>query len=570
MAPLISFKDFTFTYSGGKCPAVKHIQADLESPTSLVVMGHGGAGKSTLCYSLNAIVPKFFRGSYQGKVLVKGKEASHHLVSEMSRVVGLVFQDFEAQLFSTTVELEMAFGLENHALPRPEMERRINHYLTVIGLSHFRDREPASLSGGQKQRLAIGSVLAMEPEVLVMDEPTTDLDPAGREEVLSLIERSHEQNRLLLIVDHEPDIALSADQVWLMRGGEIVARGSPAEILSNVSALNSCGIKPPPTIELFQQMGWPGKPLTVESAIHLIEKHHLTEAQKDHSLTLSQVHRGSPILLTEGLKYTYPYPPVEALKGVDLSIEEGEFIAILGQNGSGKTTLAKHFNGLLKPSAGRILVQGKPTKDMSHREMAQFVGYVFQNPDHQIFANTVREEIGFGLKVMGNPPQAIARRVSEALRTVGLEGYEEKNPFALSKGERQRIAVASVLATQPRMIILDEPTTGLDYLHQKNLMEMLKHLNQKGHTIVIITHCMWVAAEYASRTILMKDGFILADGETRAIFADEALLKQASLRPPPLVKLSNWLGTKAMTMEKMVEELKIISKAKPKSPHPLK
>lgn len=556
MSSFISFNDLTFTYANGKTPALNHIDADLESPTFLVVMGHGGAGKSTLCYSLNAIVPKFFRGAYHGNVLIKGKTVSQHKVSEMSRLVGLVLQDFEAQLFSTTVELEMAFGPENHCLPRTEIERRIKHYLTMVGLNPLRHRAPATLSGGQKQRLAIGSVLAMEPEVLVMDEPTTDLDPSGREDVLSLANQSRLGNRVLLIVDHEPETALLADQVWLMREGELIAQGRPEEILSDLSLLQSCGIRPLPTLELFQRMGWPGKPLTVESAIDLIKKHHLIEFQKDPSWSSSPPRRDSPILLAEGLKFSYPDSSVEALRGVDLIINEGEFVAILGQNGSGKTTLAKHMNGLLKPSAGKMLVEGKPTKDFPHRDLAQRVGYVFQNPDHQIFARTVREEVGFGLKVLGYDLPTIEKRVRQALSTVGLDGYEERNPFVLSKGERQRIAVASVLATQPKVIVLDEPTTGLDYLHQKNLMEMLKELNRKGHTIIIITHSMWVAVEYAARTVLMKDGLIQADGNTRSIFADDRLLKQVSLRPPPIVQLSHSLGTQALTVEEMVKELK--------------
>ena len=268
------------------------------------------------------------------------------------------------------------------------------------------------------------------------------------------------------------------------------------------------------------------------------------------------------MLETKGLRYIYPTYHVEALQEIDLSIHEGEFIAILGQNGSGKTTLAKHFNGLLKPTSGHVLVQVKPTTEYSHRELARMVGYVFQNPDHQIFARTVREEVGFGLKVLGESPHIIEERVSEALEAVGLQGYEEEVPFTLTKGERQRVAVASVLAVQPKVIILDEPTTGLDYRHQRNMMEMLKRLNQYGHIIIIITHSMWVASEYANRTIVMGDGCILSDGPTRTVFADEARLAEASLCPSSLVRLSNWLGRKALTVQQMVQELREIQNHK--------
>lgn len=552
----VSIENLTFAYHGVERPALRNLHGEIEEGTFLAVMGHGGAGKSTLCCSLNGLVPKFFRGKYWGRVLVKGQEVARHRVSEMSRLVGLVLQDFEAQLFSTTVELEMAFGPENHCLPRQEIEHRIQRYLSLVRLEKLRRREPASLSGGQKQRLAIGSVLALEPNILVMDEAATDLDPVGREEVLSVAKGIREEGRMLLIVDHEPETAVTADQVWLMRDGQIVSRGSPSEILVDVMTIKSCGIRPLPTVELFQSMNWPGNPLTVDAAINLIQNHQLTRRRKLKVKTVSlDQSKGPPILKAEALRYTYPTDAVEALQGIDLSVREGEFSAILGENGSGKTTLAKHFNGLLKPSSGCMWVQNKPTTEYSHRELARRVGYVFQNPDHQIFARTVAEEVGFGLKMQGEAPKTTGQRVAEALEVVGLQGYEQKVPFALTKGERQRVAVASVLATRPQVIILDEPTTGLDYRHQRNMMEMLKRLNRDGHTIVIITHSMWVATEYANRTILMKDGRILSDGPTRAIFSNENRLAEASLFQPSLVRLSNWLGTGALTVEQMVQEL---------------
>ena len=556
MSSAISIENLTFTYQRNERPALQNIQGKMENGTFVAVMGHEGAGKSTLCCTLNALVPKFFPGKYRGRVLVRGQEVARHRVSEMSRLVGLVLQDFEAQLFSTNVELEMAFGPENHCLPRQEIERRIQRYLSFVGLEELRDREPASLSGGQKQRLAIGSVLALEPTILVMDEPTTDLDPLGREQVLSVAKSIREGGRVLLTVDHEPEMAATADQVWLMRDGRVVSQGSPSEILSDVTTMESSGIKTLPMVELFLAMNWPGNPLTVDAAMELIQKHHLTERREPETKRVSSDRpKGFPFLMAEGLRYSYPMHPIEALRGIDLSVQEGEFIAILGQNGSGKTTLAKHFNGLLKPKSGRILVQNKPTTEYRRRELARRVGYVFQNPDHQIFARTVADEVGFGLKMQREPSETIERQVAEALEVVGLEGYGQKVPFALTKGERQRVAVASVLAAQPQVIILDEPTTGLDYRHQRNMMEMLKRLNRYGHTIVIITHSMWVAAEYANRTIVMKDGRILSDGPTRWVFSDENRLTEASLCPPSLVRLSNWLGTEALTVQQMVQEL---------------
>ncbi len=556
MSTAISIENLTFTYREGHRPALQNVQGQIENGTFVVVMGHGGAGKSSLCCALNGLIPNFFRGKYQGRVLVQGQEVARHKVAEMSRTVGLVLQDFEAQLFSTNVELEIAFGPENHCLPRSEIERRIQRYLAFIGLERLRQREPATLSGGQKQRLAIGSVLALEPKVLVMDEPTTDLDPQGREEVLSIAGRIREEGRMLLIVDHEPETAAWADKVLLMRDGQVMTQGSPFEILLDMPLLKSCGIKPLPLIELFESMGWPGRPLTLETAFELIQKHNLAEPRKLKFTEVPSTHaKGTPILRADRLKYIYPTDQIEALRGIDLCIWEGEFIAILGQNGSGKTTLAKHFNGLLKPTSGCMSLQGKLTTEYTHRELARRVGYVFQNPDHQIFSKTVKDEVGFSLKMLGEDPKTIERRVAEALEVVGLQGYEEKVPFSLTKGERQRVAVASVLAVRTQVIILDEPTTGLDYGHQRNMMEMLKSLNRSGHTVIIITHSMWVAAEYTERTIVLKDGCILSDGPTRLVFADEALLARTSLRPSSLVQLSNRLGTQGLTVDQMVQEL---------------
>lgn len=555
MGVAISIQDLSFTYAETERPALQHINGEVEEGTFVVIMGHEGAGKSTLCYSLNALVPRFFRGEYAGRVVIHDVEVARARVAEMSQRLGLVLQDFEAQLFSTSVELEVAFGPENLCLPRDEIERRIDRYLRFVGLADMRRREPASLSGGQKQRLAIASVLALEPLVLVMDEPTTDLDPVGREEVLSVSDLLRQERRTLLVVDQDPDTAVDADQVWLMREGEMVAQGPPRQVLTDLALLESCGIQPPPTLALFQALGWPGQPLTVDEAIALIRQHHLA---RPRSLQASATQtNGRPIILElRDVDYVYSTRAVEALKGVNLQIREGEFLAIVGQNGSGKTTLAKHLNGLLKPTRGEVLFHGRPLGEIRRTEMARHVGYVFQNPDHQIFSNTVREEVGFSLRMAGMDPKAVEERVAEALAVVGLSGYEEEVPFTLTKGERQRVAVASVLAAQPQVIILDEPTTGLDYRHQRSMMEMLRDLHRRGHTVIIITHSMWVAAEYAERVVVMKDGQILLDAPTRAAFAQEQVLAEASLRPPPLLRLGNWLGTSGLTLEAMVEELR--------------
>jgi energy-coupling factor transport system ATP-binding protein len=488
-------------------------------------------------------------------VTVEGMEAGKNSVPDMARTVGIVLQDFEAQLFSTNVELEMAFGLENQCLPRTAMEERISNYLRVVGLEELLRRDTATLSGGQKQRLAIGSVLAMETPVIVMDEPTTDIDPEGRHHILSLIRRLKTQERTLVVTDLDAEAAVQADQIWLLRNGQLLAKGTPAEILTDSSLIESCGIRPLATIALFQAMNWLGQPLTVDAAMEEIENQGLLRLPRPEGRAISALNPGKVILEARNLSYQYPAGSTNALNDIDLTIHEGDFVAMLGQNGSGKTTLAKHFNGLLKHTAGNMFVRGRPVNNYRRHELAREVGYVFQNPDHQIFAPTVREEVSFGPRILGMDRKTLERNIAEALDATGLSGFEDKNPFLLNRGERQRVAVASILAVKPAVIILDEPTTGLDYVHQLDTMEMLKRLNQLGHTIIVITHAMWIAEAYARRSILMKEGRILLDGPTSEVFSDETMLAAASLAPSDLIRLRNRLGLAAMTLTDMVKEL---------------
>lgn len=556
MPASVSIESLSFAYRNAGTRVLKDLSAQIEEGTFIALMGHSGAGKSTLCCAMNGLVPRFFRGNYDGRVTVEGKKVTKCGIVELSKMVGLVLQDFEAQLFSTNVELEIAFGPENQMLSREIIRERIDRYLSFVGLEGERHRDSSTLSGGQKQRLAIGSVLAMEPRVLVMDEPVTDLDPKGREAILSISGRLRDQKRTLVVVDNEYENIIKADRIWLMKEGEIVAQDSSASILSNAPLLESCGVMAPPTVSLFHAMSWPGSPFTFEDAKSLLKEGNLvTRREKSGFEECHSPRKGNPLLEARDLSFQYPGSLVLSLRNINLVIHEGEFVAILGENGSGKTTLAKHLNGLLTPVSGEMLVESRPTRAYRKPELARQVGYVFQNPDHQIFAPSVREEVGFGLKIRGEKPGIIEENVGRALAATGLEGYEDKSPFLLARGERERVAVASVLAVKPRVIILDEPTTGLDYAHQLETMRMLKSLNEEGHIIIIITHAMWIAESFATRTIVMRQGEIITDGPTRRVFADERGLSETSLVPSALVRLSNWLGTASLTVEGMVKEL---------------
>lgn len=439
------------------------------------------------------------------------------------------------------------------------MEKVLQRIIKTADLEGLENRQPATLSGGQKQRLAIGSVLAIEPRILCMDEPTTDLDPLGKRGVLEIAGKLRRDGLLsLIILEHETEEALKADRIIVMNEGKIVRDGKPEAVLREVDFFAAVGIMPLQIPQFFSRMGVSRAelPLTPAEGLQKFADLKWTVKREQYAALVAgdlarEEKYGEVILSVSGLEYAYSTGN-KVLKGIDLDIREGEFIAILGHNGSGKTTLVKHFNGLLRPTAGQIRVNGKDTGTCNVFEIGQDVGYVFQNPDHQIFSDTVFDEVAFGPRMRGFSPAETRQLVREALQAVDMAGYEEKDPFTLTKGERQRIAVASVLSAKPRIIILDEPTTGLDYKEQRQMMELVKQLNKKGHTIIIVTHTMWVVAEYAHRVAVVRDGLLTLTGRTREIFQKEAELAQSGLKEPHIVEFSNRLGTTVLTVEELL------------------
>ena len=556
--PIVQVSGLGYRYRGQKEAALRGVDLEVGEGEFVVVMGPSGAGKSTLCVSLNGLVPHFFRGRMEGEVKIRGRSTRDSKVGEFTREVGLVFQDFEAQLFSTNVELEVAFGPENFQVEHEEMVRRVRNALEWVRLEGFEGRQPATLSGGQKQRLAIASVLAMEPRILCLDEPTTDLDPTGKLGVFEVAEELRDRDDVtLVVVEHETEETLDADRIVVLKDGVVVRDGSAREVLRDVELLEGAGVMPLQVTRFFHELGLGEQlPLTPEEGIEefrrrglkvSVERHEeLVEADREREESY-----GEPIIQVEGLTYRYPNGVV-ALEGVDLTVRQGEFLAVLGQNGSGKTTLVKHFNGLLKPTEGVVKIGGVETVKQGIRRLGQRVGYVFQNPDHQIFSDTVFDEVAFGPKIREMEENEIENRVSEALAAVGLEGRGSEDPFTLTKGERQRVAVASVLAVRPEVLILDEPTTGLDYAEQKRMMELVERLNEEGSTIIVVTHTMWVVAEYAHRAVVVRDGRVTLRGTVREVFAEEEELREASLRPPHIVSFSNSLEVPVLSVEEML------------------
>ena len=557
-APAVSIEDLTFTYAGNSEPALREVNFRQRAGEMIGIMGESGAGKSTLAKLLNRIVPELEGGDFHGVVRISGRDVASMHVSDLAQEVGMVFQDFESQLFSTTVAHEVAFAMERVGMPRDQILARMEPALDAVGLRGFEHRDPTSLSGGQKQRLAIASVLALRPRVIILDEPTTDLDPQGREEVFALIRRLRQDGISLIVIEHEAEELRQCDRVVLLHQGSIIVDASPADLMPRIDLLEECGVNPPSLDRVMQLLGIQNHPVSIDDAEMQIRKA-LPAPPRPHASATNAgdttILESKQLLEVENVSFSYENGP-RVLDAISLRIAAGEFLAIVGQNGSGKTTLAKMAVGLLSPTLGKILLDGQDRSAMRPAETARQIGYVFQNPDHQIFSATVEDEVKFGPRNFGLSSDEIDRRCDEVLRAVALENERDADPFLLSKGQRQRLAVASVLALRPRLLILDEPTTGLDYREQRKMMTLVSELNRAGLAIVMITHTPWLVAEYARRVVLMGAGRKLFDGNVRDFFVQDELLRQSSFRPPEVTALGRRFGLVALTPREFADAIK--------------
>jgi energy-coupling factor transport system ATP-binding protein len=505
------------------------------------------------------------KGEFRGRVAVAGLDTRQARPRELAGRVATLFQDFEAQIFCTRVDQEVAFGPENLGLDREELRRRVGRALSLVGLTGLEARDPFTLSGGQKQLLALASVLALEPRLLVLDEPTTDLDPWRVEELLATLDRlGRGQGLTLMLLGEDPRLAAPASRLVLLHQGRVVADGRPARVLREVKTFRRLGLSPPELPALFDDLGQTVLPLTLEEA--LAQARGLgwgktfggggqgpqagTPAPPALEHPPPTPYQGQDLLALEEVTFSYPGgPPV--FRNFSLSLRQGELTAILGPNGSGKTTLLKLFRGLLKPHRGKLRVApgASPLR----------IGFVFQNPDYQLFAEQVWEEVAFGPRHRGLAPREVEERVTTALAKVNLLDRAQEDPFSLTKGRRQQLAVASVLALAPQVIILDEPTTGLDHQEQRDLLDLIRSLHQQGHTIVMVTHSMWAAATYAQRLVVLKEGEVVLDGPTREVLAHEEALAACHLKPPAVVQLSRGLGFMALTAQEFREQINLSS-----------
>ena len=552
-APSVEAQDIRFTYPLVESPALDGVTLQQQRGQFRMLMGLTGAGKSTLCKCLNGVIPELQAGQFAGAVRLFGSDIAGVPVHRLAPLIGEVFQDFESQLLTSSVEAEVAFPLENTAVKQAEMRQRVQAALESVDMWELRHRDPVLLSGGETQRVALAAVLVSQPEILVLDEPTTDLDPQGKRELLEQCDKLRAAGSTLVVAEHETELAADADVLTVLRDGEVAYDGPPPDLLRDPARTEELGLRPLDMPALFAALGRDERPLTFQEAAPLLADAQLDEEAWEELTTVwtpgafgeSALYLGEPVLRVSGLRHVYP-GDVEALKGVSFEVHEGEFIAILGENGSGKTTLAKHLNGLLRPTEGEVRVKGLDTREASPAKLARTVGYLFQDPDHQIFAETIYEEVAFGPHNLGLEPDKVEQRVGLALRTVGLEDEAHSDPFTLTKGQRQQVALASILAMQPHVIVFDEPTTGLDGPQQKLMMDRLRDLNEAGRTVIVITHCSWAAAEYAHRTLVLDEGELIADGPTREVFGNEELIARAGHRTPQITALGKQLWAKTV------------------------
>jgi len=501
---MITFRDVTFTYPGASRPVLENLNLEVEEGSFVLVVGPSGSGKSTFLRCLNGLVPHFTGGTLRGQVRVAGLDPVALGPRQMSQHVGFVFQDPEAQCVVEQVEEELAFGMENFGLPPLLMRKRVEEVLDQLSIAHLRGRRVSSLSGGERQRVAIAAVMTLQPQVLVLDEPTSQLDPEAAEEVLTVVHRLNQDLGLTVVLaEHRLERVLGyADRVLYLPGvGQAPVYGLPRQVMARVDLA-------PPIIQLGKALGWDPLPLTLKEARRFLGQ---TSPVPRAPNLQSPIPDTEPVVELQDVWFSYNSHP--ALKGVSLTIRRGELVAIMGRNGSGKTTLLKHLVGLLRPQEGRVALFGHDIRHEETEFIVRRVGYVPQNPNALLFADSVRQEVEFTRRSHRLPPDG----ETDLLATLGLAGLADAYPRDLSAGERQRVALAAILAAGPEILLLDEPTRGLDYWQKQALVGYLRAQKAGGRTTLLVTHDVELVAACADRVVILGDGQIIVDGPTRQV-----------------------------------------------------
>ena len=511
--PLI-VENLNFRYRDREEPALEGINLQLGAGEILLVAGPSGCGKTTLARCINGLVPRSYKGEMTGTIRVMGEDIHEFSLARISQSVGTVLQDPERQILGTKVINEIAFGLENLGFPRTEILTRAERAMDRLGIAHLRDRETFLLSGGEKQKVALAGVLAMQPSLLLLDEPLASLDPASALDALHMVRDLADEGMAILIVEHrvEDVLKVEPERVVFMGGGRIRYEG-PAAGLSEAVDFREVKLPARSILSMARE-----QPAPVPTVTPSVEK------------------KAKPLVRFEHVHFAYAEsPPV--LQDIHFDIRVGDIIAVLGANGAGKTTLVKHAIGLLKPSAGEVWVEDKPTSKQSVAQIASVLGYVFQSPSHMLFAPTVHGELSFGPANLGHKPEAIEKEVEQAIEIMNLGGMAQNPPLALSFGQQKRVSIAAVLSMRSKILVMDEPTAGQDYRNYTEFMDSI--LSIPGFdAILFITHDIDLAVVYANRVLLVSGGKLIADGPPEQVLVDRARLEDCRLVPTSLLALN--------------------------------
>ena len=557
---LVDIDGLVYTYEGTQTPVIDGVSLRVRAGEFVLVLGPSGCGKSTLLNVLNGTIPHTLKGTLKGEATVCGKSVAQTKVASFATEVGMVFQDPEAQIINTRVRDEVCFGLENLCRPAAEIIERQAEALRFVGLPDAGDQSIFDMSGGQKQRVSIAAVLAARPRLLVLDEPTANLDPVGMAEVFAVLHRLNQEfGTTIVLVEHRVDeLADRVSRVVMMDRGKIVFDGLPRQAFGRPRVAHSEEAELVAVSAWFPQVSGfaldlaaaaratldpADVPLNVAEAIVLAERFIKPQSasRPPAAAATATSAASSPLLSIRNLSFGYERQrPI--LRDISLQLETRSIVALVGKNGSGKTTLAKCLIGINAAPRHAIQLDGKDITELSRRELSAQVGYVFQNPDHQFVTDQVDEEVAYGLKIRGHNEDEIKRHVDEVLQVVDLHRYRHRSPFSLSLGERRRLSVATMLVLQPRLLVLDEPTIGQDYERAQHLMGLMAKLRDSyGTTVVMITHDMRLVAEWADRTVAMIAGIVAFDGPPAGLFSQSRLLQDSSLLPPPIFEVSRIL-----------------------------
>ena len=547
---VITVEKLRYRYPHTKELALDGVDFSVEKGEFIGIIGENGAGKSTLSQAIMGLVPQFYKGAYGGKVMVDGLEAGKTPVAQLCGHVGLVFQNPFNQLSGAkdNVYEEVAFGMQNLGVPAEEMKKRVEEALKLLDIWQYRDRNPFDLSGGQMQRVAIASVLVMRPDVMILDEPTSQLDPQGSDEVFQAVEKLTNSGITILMIEQKIEkMAAYCDRILLLHKGKQIAFDTPQKVFS-LKNLEEYGILAPAFTRICkaEQVTLPDGtyPVTVEEAAGVLKAKHGSVGNAGNAEDGKSVEKVGNVeteqFCIENLDFSY-LADVPVIKALNMKLDKRP-TAIIGQNGAGKTTLVKLLKGLLKPVSGSIYFHGEDISGKTVAMLAGNVGYVFQNPDDQIFKYNVMDEILFGPLNIGMDPECAKKEAERALELTGLKGKEKENPYDLELYERKMTAIASVLAMDTDVLILDEPTIAQDWKGRQIIGGIIRSLAERGKLVIAILHDMDFVAENFERVIIMAHGQVLADGTAKEVFAQEEALQKARLQKPYVMQLCEALG----------------------------